>query len=96
MNLGTRCPKRRSWKVVNRVVRDDGREHPGAKWQRTHVTTTHATIPGPSACDLEHLLRQVHSNHEQSAFGKVLTNLARAATQVKNGLPGSDLLDDGV
>jgi hypothetical protein len=63
---------------------------------RTHVATHHATIPGTSARHLKHLLRQVHSNHEQSASGKVLTNLARTATEIENGLSGREGPDDRV
>src|ERR1700680_5151392 len=96
VDLGKRCPKRRSWKVMNRVVRDDARERPRTKGHRAHVATSHATIPSASARHLEHPWRQVHSNDDQSAFGKVLTNLARTATEVENGLSGSDPLDDPV
>ncbi len=81
---------------MDRIVRDDARERPRTKGHRAHVATSHATIPSASARHLKHLLSQVHSNHEEPAFGKVLTNLTRTATEVENGLSGSDPLDDSV
>ena len=41
-------------------------------------------------------MRQVHSNHEKSEFGEVLTNLTWTATEVANDLSGRDPPGEGM
>ncbi len=41
-------------------------------------------------------MREVHSNHEKSEFGEVLTNLTRTATEVENELSGGDPPGEGI
>ena len=96
MDLGQRSLKRRSWKVVDGVKRDDAREGPRIEGNRANIATNDAAIASATSRHKEHLLRQIHPNHEKSVFGKVLTNLARTTTEVENGLSGSNALDEGI